>query len=249
MISLCEMSGRILQSNPATKSEAFSVARCPENVSYCAEQTCGRDPISQLAVRRPYPRMELTQESFDLLLSWLHPDPDEAGRIYVKIRAGLVRNFARQGVPVPEELADITLDRVAQKLPEIIDNWEGQPERYFYRVAFWVLREYWARTIITEELNPDEPIPTPDPDQSKEIRSYCFNECMARLAASQRDLIEEYYFGEKGTRIRRRKKLAARLKIEMSALRVKALRIRKCLKKCTRESIAKMEQRDFWNNQ
>src|SRR5215470_5847078 len=98
------MFGRILQSNPTTQSEAFSVARCPENVSYCAQVTCGRHPSSQLAARRPYPRMELTQESLGLLLSWLHPVPDEAGRIYVKIRAGLVRNFARQGVPVPEEL-------------------------------------------------------------------------------------------------------------------------------------------------
>jgi RNA polymerase sigma factor (sigma-70 family) len=186
--------------------------------------------------------MELTPENFDLLLSWLHPDPDEAGRIYVKIRAGLVRNFARQGVADPEELADKTVDRVVQKLPEIIDNWEGAPERYFYRVAFWVLREYWARTVITEELNPDAPIPLEKEDNSKEIRSFCLDECMARLNASQRDLIVEYYGGDKGTRIRRRKELAARLNIEMSALRVKALRIRKCLKKCTKDCIAKLDQ-------
>src|SRR5215510_15531311 len=105
------MIGRILQSNVASQTEAISVARCPENVSYCGEQTCGRHPSSQLAARQPYPRMELTQESFDLLLSWLHPVPDEAGKIYVKIRAGLVRHFVRHGVPVPEELADITIDR------------------------------------------------------------------------------------------------------------------------------------------
>lgn len=239
------MSGGIIQSNPAIESEAFSVARCPENVSYCAQQTCGRDPSSQPAARRPYPRMELTPENFDLLLSWLHPDPDEAGRIYVKIRAGLVRNFTRQGVPVPEELADIAIDRVAQKLPEIIDNWEGEPERYFYRVAYWVLREYWTRTIITEELDPDAQIPTEKKDNRKEIRSYCLNQCMACLNPKQRDLIEEYYGGEKGTRIRRRKELAARLNIEMSALRVKALRIRKCLKKCTKDCIAKLDQSNY----
>jgi len=239
------MIGRFLQSSHASRSEGFSVARSPENVSYCGQQTNGRHPSTQLAAQRPYPRMELTQESFDLLLSWLHPDADEAGRIYVKIRAGLVRNFARQGVPVPEELADITVDRVAQKLPEIIDNWKGEPERYFYRVAFWVLREYWARTIITEELDPDEPIATEVHDNIKEIRSYCINECMARLRPSQRELIEEYYGGDKGTRIRRRKELAARLNIEMSALRVKALRIRKCLKKCTRECLAKMDESNY----
>lgn len=239
------MSGRIVQSNPTTESEAFPVARCPENVSYCAQQTCGRAPSTQQAARRPYPRMELTPENFDLLLSWLHPDPDEAGRIYVKIRAGLVRNFARQGVADTEELADKTVDRVVQKLPEIIDKWEGEPERYFYRVAFWVLREHWARTIITEELNPDAPIPVEVNDNRKEIRSSCLDECMARLNPSQRDLIEEYYGGDRGTRIRRRKELAERLNIEMSALRVKALRIRKCLKKCTKDCIEKLDQSDY----
>jgi RNA polymerase sigma factor (sigma-70 family) len=189
--------------------------------------------------------MELTPENFERLLSWLHPDPEEAGRIYVKIRAGLVRNFARQGVPDPEELADKTVDRVVQKLPEIIDNWKGEPERYFYRVAFWVLREHWARTVITEELNPDAPIPVEEKDNRKEIRSFCLNECMARLNPSQRYLIEEYYGGDRGTRIRRRRELAERLNIEMPALRVKALRIRRCLRNCTKDCIAKLDQSNY----
>lgn len=239
------MSGRILQSNPATRSGAFAVARCPENVSYCAEQTCGQHPSSQLTARRPYPRMALTQESLDLLLSWLHPVPDEAGRIYVKIRAGLVKHFARQSVPIPEELADITMDRVAHKLPQIIDKWEGDPERYFHRVAFWVLREYWARTVITEELDPDKPIVAPDTDNTSEIRSSCLHECMAHLTEAKRDLIKKYYYGDKATKIRQRKELAASLNIELSALRVKALRIRQSLKKCTKDCVAKMDQSNY----
>lgn len=189
--------------------------------------------------------MDLTQESLGLLLSWLHPVPDEAGRIYVKIRAGLVRNFARQGVPDPEELADKTIDRVAQKLPQIIDKWDGDPERYFHRVAFWVLREYWARTVITEELEPDAPIPEPAKDNTKEIRSYCVNECMARLAEADRDLIEKYYYGDKGTKIRQRKELAASLKLELTALRVKALRIRQRLKKCTKDCVSNLNQSNY----
>jgi len=183
--------------------------------------------------------MELTQESFKLLLSWLHPVPDEAGRIYVKIRAGVVRNFARQGCPVPDELADVAVDRVAQKLPKIIDTYVGDPERYFHRVGFYVLKEYWARTVETVELDPD--LPTVESDKDKEARSDCVNKCMALLPAWKKDLIEKYYYGDKATKILQRKELAASLKIELAALRVKALRIRRDLKKCTNECLATVD--------
>lgn len=179
--------------------------------------------------------MELTQESFDLLLSWLHPDPDEAGKIYVKIREGLIRNFARQGCPVPDDLADKTIDRVARKLPEIIDTYVGEREPYFHRVAYYVLREYWSRTVETTELDPDSEIIDDDKDDRKEAESHCLEKCMARLTASKRKLIREYYYGDRGVKIRQRQVLAKSLGIELVALRVKALRIRKALGKCMDE--------------
>ena len=232
------MFGRILQSSLASESEAISVARCPENVSYCGQKTCGRHPSTQLAARRPYPRMELTQESFDLLLSWLHPVPDEAGKIYVKIRAGLIRNFAHQRCPVPDELADITCDRVAKLLPKLIDTYVGEPERYFHRVAYYVLREYWSRTVETVELEEDMSIVEPDQGYKKEAESHCLDRCMARLPASKQEFIRKYYYGNKGAKIRQRKALAASLNMELAALRVKALRIRRRLKKCTNDCMA-----------
>lgn len=235
------MFGRSLHIASVRRSEAFSVARSPENVSYCGAQTCWRRPGTHLATRRPYPRMELTQESFDLLLSWLHPDPDEAGKIYVKIRAGLIRNFRRQGCPVSEELADSTVDRVAQKLPEIIHTYVGDPERYFHRVAYYVLREYWSRTVETIELDRDLPIFEPDKEDKKEAQSHCVNQCLARLSVAKRELIKKYYSGSKGVKIRQRKELAASLNLELVALRVKALRIRRGLKKCTNECLATLD--------
>ena len=182
--------------------------------------------------------MELTQESFDLLLSWLHPVPDEAGRIYVKIRAGLIRNFTSHGCPAPEELADITLDRVAKKLPEIIDKYVGDREPYFHRVAFYVLREYWARTIETVELDPDLPIVDGDKDDNAERRAQCLDKCMARLEVEKQDLIRKYYYGSKGAKIRQRKELAASLGLELAALRVRALRIRRALNRCMKNCMA-----------
>jgi DNA-directed RNA polymerase specialized sigma24 family protein len=235
------MFGRIFQSSRVSQSEAISIARSPENVSYCALQTCGRHPSTQLVARRPYPRMELTQESFDLLLSWLHPVPDEAGKIYVKIRAGLIRNFVRQRCPVPDELADITVDRVAKLLPKLIDTYVGEKERYFHRVAYYVLREYWSRTIETVELEDDMPVVEPDKDYKTEAESHCLDKCMARLPVSKREFIKKYYYGNKGEKIRQRKELAASHNLALAALRVKALRIRRGLKNCTNDCMATLD--------
>jgi DNA-directed RNA polymerase specialized sigma24 family protein len=185
--------------------------------------------------------MELTQESFDLLLSWLHPVPDEAGKIYVKIRTGLIKNFARQRCPVPDELADITVDRVAKLLPKLIDTYVGEKERYFHRVAYYVLREYWSRTVETVELEDDMSVAEPDKNYQTEAESHCLDKCMARLPVSKREFIKNYYYGNKGEKIRQRKELAANLNVELAALRVKALRIRRGLKKCTNDCMATLD--------
>lgn len=177
--------------------------------------------------------MELTQESLDLLLSWLHPDPDEAGKIYVKIREGLIRNFASHGCWIPDKLADITIDRVAKKLPEIIDHYVGNREPYFYRVAYYVLKEWKNRLVDEVEISPDLPFVEPDKDEELEPYYQCLDKCMDQLPLEKQDLIRKYYRGDKGEKIRQRKKLAASLNIDLAALRVKALRIRQDLRKCT----------------
>jgi DNA-directed RNA polymerase specialized sigma24 family protein len=185
--------------------------------------------------------MELTQESFDLLLSWLHPDPDEAGKIYVKIRTGLIKNFTRQRCPVPDELADKTVDRVAKLLPKLIGTYTGEQERYFHRVAYYVLREYWSRTVETVELEDDMPVVESDKDYKTEAESQCLDKCMARLPVSKREFIKKYYYGSKGEKIRQRKELAASLNLELAALRVRALRIRRGLRTCTNDCMATLD--------
>jgi DNA-directed RNA polymerase specialized sigma24 family protein len=177
--------------------------------------------------------MDLTQESFDLLLAWLHPVPDEAGRIYVKIREGLIRHFASHGCWIPEKLADTTIDRVAKKLPEIIDHYVGGRDPYFYRVAYYVLKEWKNKLVDEVEVSPDLPFVEPDRDEDLERHFHCLDKCMAQLPIKKQDLIGKYYRGDKATKIRQRKELAASLNIDLAALRVKALRIRRELRKCT----------------
>lgn len=177
--------------------------------------------------------MELTQESLNLLLSWLHPVPDEAGKMYVKIRAGLMRYFASHGCLIPDKLSDNTIDRVAQKVPQIIDNYVGEREPYFHRVGYYVLKEYFAKLVEEVELTSDLPILEPERDEELEPSFNCLDKCMAQLPADKQDLIRKYYRGDKATKIRLRKELAASLNLDLSTLRVKALRIRRELGKCT----------------
>ena len=176
--------------------------------------------------------MDLTHESLERLLTWLHlPDRDEAGKIYLKIHSGLVKKFASHGCQGPDKLADITVDRVAKKLPEIIENWVGEPERYFHRVAYYVLLEYWARQVDEVEVPDDLVIDEEEEDESLEPNLDCLEECMKSISTKKQELIMEYYCGE-GPKIPRRKAMAERLKMELPALRVVVLRIKQSLKGC-----------------
>jgi hypothetical protein len=79
----------------------------------------------------PRDKWALTPESFDRLLSWLHHDREQAGLKYEEIHAALIRRFRQLGCSDPEELANLTIDRVAEKLPKIIDTYEGDPGAIF----------------------------------------------------------------------------------------------------------------------
>ena len=85
----------------------------------------------------------LTQESFDKLLAWLHPDRDEAGQRYEAIRIHLIRYFLNNGLTDPEDLTDETVSRVAQNIDEIAGKYEGTPEVYFLSVARNVCRRWY----------------------------------------------------------------------------------------------------------
>lgn len=176
--------------------------------------------------------MDLTQQSFDLLLSWLHPDREEAGCEYVKIRSGLIKNFASHGCKLPDRLADITIDRVARKLPEIIENYKGKREPYFHRVAYFVLLEYYAHDRTEVGISDELQLVAPDGDEDVERVFDCLEKCMKCLTEQKHYVIENYYQGDKGEKIRRRKELALSRNLELPALRVIALRIRQDLKSC-----------------
>ena len=189
----------------------------------------------------PSPKLKraLTQEDFDRLLAWLDPDRDGAGRKYEKIRSVLINRFRRLGCDEPEERANETFDRVAETLPRVIANYKGDPDPYCYAVGYNIYREYLRQPQhepLPETDLPDGRAAPPsgliDDERQDEALDACLSHCLERLEKDDRDLIREYYGGERQEKIRRRRELAEKLGVTLPYLRVLAQRIKLKLKKC-----------------
>ena len=193
--------------------------------------------MSSLTVRQTV--WELTPESFERLLLWLNPDREKAGRKYEEIRRKLITILSSRGCTCPEDLTDETFNRVTRKVPEIIDNYVGDPSLYFYGVAHKVYFE-WVRRNGRELVPP----PAPDPPEETEQEHECLERCMDCLTSKCRDLVLEYYQDEKKAKIDRRKELADRLGIAVNALRIRAHRIRTSLQECVFDCLSQKHQHD-----
>lgn len=62
--------------------------------------------------------------------------------------------------------------------------------------------------------------------------------CLQTLLPDNRELILQYYQGEKGAKIQNRKKLLDRLGIPVNTLRMRALRLRERLQGCVQECLS-----------
>jgi DNA-directed RNA polymerase specialized sigma24 family protein len=179
--------------------------------------------------------LALSQETFDELLAWLHPDRDEAGKKYVDIRGRLIKIFIYRGSVVAEDLADETINRVARKVREIKSHYAGDPFLYFHGVARYVYLEY------SKKKQP-APLPfiltsTPDEDDPAEMEHFCLERCMERLTPQNRKLILEYFQDDKRAKIDRRQELTRQLGISLNALRIRMHRVCATLKECMHECL------------
>lgn len=172
---------------------------------------------------------ELTQAQFDDLLAWLDPDRNVAALRYEKIRLRLIRILACRGCWEAESLADETIDRVSAKVQWLLVNYVGDPTLYFYGVAQNVFKEYLRRK--PRETFPPMLSGDDNSDQNEQEHS-CLTACMDHLSAENTNLVMNYYEGEKQAKISNRKRLADELGITLDALRIRAHRIRRELRKC-----------------
>lgn len=174
--------------------------------------------------------------SFDDLLEWLGPDP---GPQYEVIRAGLIRIFASQGFNDAEDLADLTIDRVVKKLPEIRETFEGAKARYFYGVARNIIHEARRRKEVATDSIPEDLSPAPVRSDAYE----CLLKCLNLLLHDKRELILDYYLYEGKDKIEHHQRMAGELGITAGALRTRAHHIRRDLEKCVRQCVRSLLKR------
>ena len=155
-----------------------------------------------------------------------------AGKKYETIRGGLVRVFVSRGFNDAEDLADEVIERVAGRLKDIRDTYEGDPTRYFHGFARNVIRENLPSR--RKEIATEVPATWVDPEPTSTERE-CLEKCLQTLPAEKRELILDYYLYEGHEKIEHHKQMAAELGISEGALRVRVHHIRVRLEGCVLE--------------
>jgi len=182
-------------------------------------------------------KWSLTQEAFDKLLVALGGDRDSAAQKYLEIKSNLMRFFEWRGCPFPEDHADETINRIAKRVAEgeEILNYSG----YALGVARLLLLEInkgrQREQLALAEIGQASEFYEEEEDGEK--RLVCLRSCLGTLSTDNRELIIEYYQGEKGEKIQNRKKLMNRFGIPVNTLRMRALRLRERLQSCVEECV------------
>ncbi|HEY6230231.1 MAG TPA: hypothetical protein VIW64_03110 [Pyrinomonadaceae bacterium] len=181
----------------------------------------------------------LTQDAFDRLLIALGGDRDSGGEKYLEIRTNLTRFFEWRGCSFPEDHADETFNRIAKKLDE--GEQILNPPGYAMGVARLLLLEILKsrqreQSALNEIGTAGE---TYVADDDGEDRLECLRDCLQTLSPDNRELILQYYQGEKSEKIRNRKKLLDRLGIPVNTLRMRALRLRERLQGCVEQCLSR----------
>jgi DNA-directed RNA polymerase specialized sigma24 family protein len=165
------------------------------------------------------------------------------------MRRRLVFYFDRKNCLDSDELADETLSRVAQKLEDKGSITGLSPAHYCYVIAKFVFLEHLRQAkrgqagldeLTQSHLGSAGPASSSreETTQSGERLHNCLDSCLAKLPATDRELILEYYQGEQRVKIERRSRLAAQLRLSMNALTIRACRIRNKLEACVTKCCA-----------
>jgi len=197
-----------------------------------------RESVAPSAVV-PRRKWALTQEAFDKLLASLDPDRENAGKKYLEMRGNLIRLFEWRGCPFPEDHADETINRVARRISE--GEEVRDPAKYSVGVARMLLLEIYKervkeRSALSEMASSEAPRYE---FEALEPRVECLGRCLQTLSPDNRELILQYYQGEKGEKIETRKRLTDRFKVPINTLRMRALRLRERLQVCVEDCLRK----------
>jgi len=161
----------------------------------------------------------LTQEAFDLLLSQLDTDRQQAGTKYEALRRRLVKFFEWRGCSFPEDLTDDTINRVARNVEA------GEKVRDLAAYCAGVARLVFLESLRTRQQEQEAlramPRSSGTPGGESDQRAECLERCLSELPQESSHIIVQYYQEDKQARIEARRDLAARLGIPLNALRIR----------------------------
>jgi RNA polymerase sigma factor (sigma-70 family) len=208
--------------------------------SPCAETAQTADRRQGRGDKRRLKDWTLSNHSFELLMSALDEDRERAGEEYERLRRTLVTFFDWRGCAHPDELADETFNRAARRLEEgeLIRNFSD----YCHGVARrLVLEAIPAQNKLREApddfLHLTEHHVDSDEVALRERRFECFERCLGKLPAEDRDLVISYYQTEQRAKIDNRQAIANSLGISLNNLRVRVHRIRNKLEDCINDCL------------
>jgi len=192
-----------------------------------------------------------TTDAFRQFLLWLDEGVESGGEKYLEIRRRLVLYFDRKGCIAPDELADETLSRVANKLQEQGEITDLSPAHYCYVTARFVFLEHLrqpehkhksveqlahASGAQFERSVSGGSVVRDNKEDEKEELLDALERCLNSLAPADRELILEYYQGDGRTKIESRRRLGERLGLSANALSIRACRIRSKVEECVKAS-------------
>ena len=188
--------------------------------------------------------MESAEVMHSFLL-WLGEDQTSGAHKYEEIRRKLILLFRYRGCPIPEELADETIDRTARAVLKPGFLYEGDTVAYFRGVA----RNVYLEWLRKEHRFPTEPIsvgnielaaPTDTADNGDLIHA-CLDRCLNALPPARKALVIRYYQMDKRAKIDGRQLLAEEFGIGLNALRIQVFRLRNALRRCVEKCQSKGE--------
>jgi len=183
----------------------------------------------------------LSREAFDHLLRALDADRDRAGEKYELLRRKLIKFFEWRGALNPQDLADQTLNIVADKLAqgERIQSFGA----YCCGVGRMVLLEKSRESSLEDALRAEARIASDATETGLgDVRQDCLEKGLQQLPVENRELILTYYRDDKRAKIETRRALAERLGLPLNALRIRVHRIRAKLEESVRECVERSEQ-------
>ncbi len=182
-------------------------------------------------------KWELNEIAFDKLLEAFAENRDKAAENYLLLCKNLLRYFEVRGINHSQSAVDEVINRLAKKLES------GEQINNINTYALGVAR------LLTLELHksPERKMSNDLPELSvspikeektkHEIELERLDKCLDELTPENRELIKNYYQGERREKIENRKRMAERMGIPQNALRSRAVRLRQKLKIQIEESM------------